>query len=96
MSLEDVKFALVIRNDQADVAFFDAKGKVLRRDSVRFSLSRSGAAKILTRFGMNETQSQGDAMIYLISDDTMVHAEGMQTGMQNQSMPRLRSWTRKP
>ena len=96
MSSEAIKLGLAIHNDQADIAFFDANGKILRRDSARFALSRNGAAKILTRYGLNETQSQGDAMIYFISPDSMVHAEGMLTGMQNQSMPRLRSWTRKP
>lgn len=96
MSSEAIKLELAIHNDQADIAFFDANGKILRRDSARFALSRNGAAKILTRYGLNETQSQGDAMIYFISPDSMVHAGGMLTGMQNQSMPRLRSWTRKP
>ena len=90
----DITLQMSMHEDQADVTFLDASGTVVRRDNARFALSRSGAAKLLTRYRFDQDLSQGDARIYTLSDDTMIHAEGMLTGMQNQTQPQMRVWKR--
>jgi len=86
---------LTIDGSQGDVAFLDERGNVVRRDNARFVLSRSGAAKLLTRYRIGQDPSQGDAVIYMIAGDTMVYAEGLITGVQNRSAPGMVVWERK-
>jgi hypothetical protein len=86
---------LTIDGGQGDVAFLVAGGNVVRRDNARFVLSRSGATKLLTRYRIGQEPSQGDAVIYTITGDTMVYAEGLLTGVQNRSEPGMVVWKRK-
>lgn len=85
---------MTIKGDQGDVTSIDVDGKVAGRVNAKFTLSRSGAAKLMTRYLVGSDASQGDAVIYRIEGDSLIHAEGMLTGVQNNSAPKLREWKR--